>query len=306
MHLASSLILAVALGGAREDFAAQWNDWKAELSGYRLTQPRYGQARAGHAVMIWVTEPFSKSKHVKLDKPEAAGADRVEVMKLNLVRRFRTGVYDYNLLTSVFSPIAFERGRPRLPEKVAFSSQEWCGAVFAQLTRDGAGMRSTWNSYFEAEGDGSAQLAADDEAVFDDDLWWKLRELAQPFPPGKHRFYPSLTSVRLAHAPMTAGTLEAKRGAAEELKVPAGTFKAIRWELSMTWAERKQTRTVWVEDAPARRILAWDGEVPSFTGSNEPARERAELTGSFRDTYWQHNKVEDDALFDKLGITPRR
>src|SRR6185295_3327862 len=45
----------LSLGAA---FESHWQDGKAELDGYRYTVTRYGHARAGTAVMVYVTEPF--------------------------------------------------------------------------------------------------------------------------------------------------------------------------------------------------------------------------------------------------------
>ena len=51
----------VAQAPAFDDaFWKQWGDGQAELSGYDLTFPRYGQLRRGVAVTIFVTEMFFK------------------------------------------------------------------------------------------------------------------------------------------------------------------------------------------------------------------------------------------------------
>ena len=43
--LAAAVLLAGS-GASAQDFWKHWGDGQAELSGYRLTQPRYGAARA--------------------------------------------------------------------------------------------------------------------------------------------------------------------------------------------------------------------------------------------------------------------
>ena len=102
------LALAVLAGfaaparAADPSFDAYWHDGKAELDGYRLELSRYGAPRPAQAVMIFVTEPFSQSKHVKLDDPSRSPGDAVDVLKLNLVRDFQTGIYDYNTMVSLF------------------------------------------------------------------------------------------------------------------------------------------------------------------------------------------------------------
>ena len=65
-------------------FGDYWYQGKAELTSYTLEQARYGEVHQGHAVLIYVTEDCSRHKQVKIDDPDAAGADRVMVMKLNL------------------------------------------------------------------------------------------------------------------------------------------------------------------------------------------------------------------------------
>src|SRR5688572_25287753 len=91
-----------ARSAAADPFWSAWGDGKAELDGYRLVQPRYGTVRKGHAVLIFVTEDFSDSLRVKADPGKHPASDVYPVLKLNAVRRFQTGIYDYSVLTSTF------------------------------------------------------------------------------------------------------------------------------------------------------------------------------------------------------------
>ncbi len=88
--------------GAEPDFSSFWHDGRAELDGYQWNVTRYGQRRSGECVMIYVTEPFSESKRVKVDDPSRDPDDTFDGLKLNLVWDFQTGLYDYNTMTSVF------------------------------------------------------------------------------------------------------------------------------------------------------------------------------------------------------------
>ena len=301
------LLVALVAAQTPTEFYAHWSDSRAELDGYRLTQPRYGEPRPGEAIMVWVTEGFSAHKHVKLDHPEKAGEDSVTVMKLNLIRKFVTGIYDYSLMTSVFSPVVFPPApsSAETPLKISFTSQEWCGNVFQQLVRNPDALESRWFSYFEAEGDGAERIALSDDLLTDDETWYRMRELTRPFKSGTYRLIPALHSVRLSHAPPVPGTVTVSRSAAPEtLTVPAGTFVVTRWTLALSWGPRgnqRQARTVWVESALPHRIIAWEGDAASFQG-NEPSRERAELTGSIRDTYWSHHRLGDEHLRSALGL----
>lgn len=70
--------------GVPGGFWKHWGDGQAELSGYRLIQPRYGQPRLGQAVLIFVTETFSERDRVKADPGKHPASDEFPVMKLNL------------------------------------------------------------------------------------------------------------------------------------------------------------------------------------------------------------------------------
>ena len=132
--LPSLLLLSLAAPSPAQDFWDHWGDGKAELNGYALKQPRYGAVRTGTSVLIFVTEDFSDTLRVKADPGKHPASDVYPVMKLNAVRDFPTGIYDYNVMTSAFLRVA-----PGWPvAKVSFSSQEWCGHVWHQLVpRDG-------------------------------------------------------------------------------------------------------------------------------------------------------------------------
>ena len=70
---------------------------------------------------------------MKADPGRHPEAEVFPVMKLNAVRDFQTGIYDYNVMTSTFLRVA--AGWP--VAKVSFSSQEWCGHVVAPADSPG-------------------------------------------------------------------------------------------------------------------------------------------------------------------------
>ncbi|MFN0061117.1 MAG: hypothetical protein ACKVPX_01165 [Myxococcaceae bacterium] len=296
--LALALMLPL-LGTAQTDFRSHWGDWKAEIDSYQLVQPRYGEARKGTAVMIWVTEPFSVEKHVKPDQPTAGDGKTAHVLKLNMLRRFTTGIYDYSLMLSVFSPLVFDEQHQspgdHRPLKVTFTGQDWCGHVFHQLDTRGATLESQWNSYFESEGDGREKLPLTADTLLEDELWFRLRGLTVPLKPGKYRFVPSVVSARLAHTPLSPGTMQLSEAKRESITVPAGTFATRRHELVLSFPDSrpKLKRQIWVEEAYPHRIVSWTSDALGFRGK-EPTQERGQLMGSVRDTYWQHNRVQDE------------
>ncbi|MFQ5446593.1 MAG: hypothetical protein ACE5FF_06640, partial [Saprospiraceae bacterium] len=187
----------VAQHGTGNEFAAYWYKGEAELNSYRLVQSRYGEPREGNAVLVFVTEDFSKSKQVKLDRPDAAGKDKVPVMKLNNIRKFVTGIYDYSMMASVFTPV--DVGKYPHSLKMTTSSQEWCGQAFTQLNLKGNSYQLNSYSYFEEEGDEQRKLG---EAMLEDELWTRLRISPASIPQGEVDLIPSGFYNRLLHQPL--------------------------------------------------------------------------------------------------------
>ncbi len=68
--VAWTALLALAAPAGAQDFWKHWGDGQAEVNGYRLTQPRYGAARAGTAVYVFVTEGFSDRLRVKATRAD--------------------------------------------------------------------------------------------------------------------------------------------------------------------------------------------------------------------------------------------
>ena len=279
-------------------FWKHWGDGRAELAGYDLTFPRYGAPRQGVAVAIFVTETFSNTLRVKSDPGKHLKADEYPVIKLNLVRDFPTGVYDYNLMTSAFVALAEVNGRPAgSPTKVSFSSQEWCGNVYSQLRFDRDEVRHALHSYFDGEADAENSFRAPRDAVSEDALLLWARGIAAPaLAPGEAREVPlvrSLAVSRLHHQPMVVESATLSRAAAPaRVTVPAGTFDTETFSAAI---EGDRTWTIDVERAEPRRIVRWttsDGE-------------RGELLAADRLAYWKMNGPGFDTELARLGLKTR-
>lgn len=265
-------------------FWRHWSDGQAELNGYHLVQPRYGEMREGHAVLIFVTEPFSRSKTVKVDRYDRNDPDQFTAFKLNHARYFQTGLYPYSVMTSVF----VDPARDMAPVKTSFTGQEWCGHVFEEAVVGPKGVDVRVNSYFEGE---SGQRTVP-VSVLEDTLFITARGLMSGGPGtalmGMGTMLPSALFRRFAHQPAGPMRTALAWGKARTVTVPAGSFE-VR---SLSW-NRGETRCALDIEVPApHRIIGWsctDGE-------------KAQLTGSFRSPYWQKNRNGDEQLREKLGI----
>jgi len=140
-----------------------WDDGNAEVARYTARQMRYGEERAGELVLITVKESFDPERLVKADGPSHAHA--IDVIKLNAVLTFQTGVYTYHQMASVYST------RPELsPIKLAVTSQEWCGTTTNLLSVRGDHALSRSFSYHGAEGERSVSFELPDDVVLEDAL----------------------------------------------------------------------------------------------------------------------------------------
>lgn len=264
----------------KSDFHEYWYAGKAEVVSYELKQSRYGEMREGKAVLIFVTEPFSRSKQVKLDDPEKAGNDKSTVMKVNFTKKFITGIYPYSMMMSAFTPVdALDR-----TEKVTMSSQEWCGQVFAQMNLNGRKYDVDSYSYFEQEGDLEFKL---DATLLEDGIWNLIRLNYKSLPTGQIDIIPGLFFTRLNHQDLqaqkaTAILTENEQEATYTIKYPdrilAISFSTVFPYHILSWKETFQ--------GPGGK---------SFTTS-------ATLDKELHIDYWTKNKNSDRYLRDSLNL----
>ncbi|MEQ1832187.1 MAG: hypothetical protein ABL977_03965 [Candidatus Eisenbacteria bacterium] len=305
IRLSMVLLLLASAGAAAPEpdrFGDGWHDGKAELDGYRYTVQRYGHARSGRAVAIYVTEPFSRARHVKLDDPDRTPADAVEVLKLNLMRDFQTGIYDYHTMLSVFADAA-----DFAPLKVAFTSTEWCGQVNEELHvgPTGRSVLHRVSSYFEGENT-QQPLPLPSGGLQEDALFIVLRGLRGAFlRPGESRTVPFLASAflrRLTHAPAVWRRATLTRLAAPRVtEVPAGRFECDLYEVR---PDDGRLGRFELERAWPHRVIRWQWQAAAGSGALEGA-DQGELTGSMRIDYWRTHDPGDERLLADIGLAPR-
>lgn len=255
-----------------------WYQGKAELTAYDVQQERYGEMRKAEQVSIFVTEDFSKQKQVKLDNPASAGQDRVPVLKLNTVRHFQTGIYDYSLMESVFVPAD---GGQTL--KTTCTVQDWCGHVFMQTNLTDGGYRVRQFSYFETEGD--AETKVEGRHRLEDDLWVRLRFGPAYLPLGKLSIVPSAFYARMRHKPFVAHPAE--------LRLEQGATESA---LVLQYSDIPRRLTIRFENTTPYRIVGWeelDGEKLMSKGT----RKSVVVTD-----YWGKHGLEHDGWRDSLKL----
>ena len=254
------------------------------MSGYRITTNRYGEPRQGELVLIYVTEPHDGRILIKDDAVDKV--NKVNMLKLNVSLKFRTGIYPYSLMTSIFSPVDTARRERFAPAKISFSAQEWCGHVYQVWKPTPGGFSSEVRSYFASEGDKTETVPTKPDALYEDALLIQLRELDGAFNQKKNwsgDFVPSIWTFRKGHraARPIDGTIV--RSTAEF------NGKAVTlFEIAYAQVKRK----VYVEREFPRRILGWttnDGE-------------QATLLKTARLPYWQLNHLGNESYLKEIGL----
>lgn len=258
-------------------FNEYWYAGVAELSTYEVRQERYGEIRSAEQVNIFVTEDLSKSKQVKLDDAGVAGQDRVPVLKLNAIRRFHTGIYDYSLMQSVFTPVS---GAPTL--KTTTSVQDWCGHVFMQLNLESEGYHLRGFSYFESEGDQDLKLGS---ALLEDEIWSRIRLNPAAVPTGKIQLLPSAWYIRLRHKPATAQ--------AAEIQIEKGSSESI---LKLNYTGIPRQLSIRFETEFPHKILGWEETNEGKLSS------QGKLKSTRKSAYWGEHENVHTPLRDTLML----
>lgn len=264
-----------------QEFKEYWYSGQAEITSYALQQPRYGQMRDGHAVLVFVTEPFSADKQVKAD---AHKSDNIPVLKLNSTKKYLTGVYPYSIMSSSFYPVHDNAHAL----KITFSAQEWCGQVYAQLNnRDQFEVMS--HSYFESEADQNLTL---DKVTLENELWNKIRIDPKDLPIGDFKIVPSMEYVRLSHKELKSYNANASL-----------TENGEESEYLIVYPELQRTLKIKFSTAFPYTIEGWTETFISGYGEGaKTMTSKAKRIKSIKSPYWQKNGNEHVSLRDSLGL----
>ena len=263
-------------------FNAYWYKGKAELCSYDYFINRYDEPRKGYQVFIFVTEDLSKSKQVKLDDAGKAGDDRVPVLKLNALQRFQTGIYDYSLMSSLFTPVDINNFKHSL--KATTTVQDWCGHVFTQLNLKNDKYHVAQFSYFESEGDKTSDTEG--VAMLEDEVFTRLRIKPESLVSSNVKIIPNLTYTRLRHKPI------APQNASIEIKENGKNLKTC----IVNYPEIKRRLEVDFEATSPYKIMGFK----EFDG--DKVMSEAKFRKSVMSAYWSEHDVKSEPLRTALGL----
>jgi hypothetical protein len=262
------------------DFGKYWYQGKAEVSTYKLVQERYNQMREGYVVNVFVTEDMSKSKQVKLDNPDKNPNDKITVLKLNQIKRFETGIYDYSIMSSVFTPVDLQQHPNSI--KSTLTVQDWCGQTFTQSNLNGGSIKIKCNSYFESEGDSEVKI---NKTLTEDELWNRIRIDPTSIPMGKVKILPTLLYNRFKHIPAKV----------EEAMISTSESTNIK-TLTVQYTSIKRYLKINYDAAFPYQILGWEESITDGKVT------KATLIKTILSDYWTKNGNDFNGLRDSIGL----
>ena len=271
-----SLLLALPLHADKiRDF---WFNG-AEISSFKLSQSRYGKNHPGHAELIFVTEPFLIGKQVK---DESGKGDSTDVLKLNALTTFNTGLYSYRTMTSTFRPIDLKKFPHAL--KSTTSIQDWCGQAFQQSNFRNNSWSVQLRSYFENAGDKKLTLPS---AHLEDELWITLRLDPKKLPTGETEIIPGAIFTRFNHQAISA--VKAKAVLSESSG--SSTY-------TLTYPSLSRTLSIHFDTAFPHIIRKWEEKIKADTTTATLSKRLMNVP------YWKLHNPEDAAKRKQLGLDP--
>jgi len=208
------------------------------------------------------------------------------------LRKFTTGVYDYSMFTSTFTPL----DRQQFPKtlKVSSSSQEWCGNMYLQLNyRDGM-YKTELRSYFEGEGDQNVTI---NDGILEDELFNILRMDPNTLPQGDFRLIPSANYIQLKHAKLASVSAKGTLKNYTEKEFSGTNLK--EYVVAMPSLQRT-LKIVFEQEAPYK-IVGWLDAYPSAF-DKKVRISKVTLQRQKMLDYWSKNALKDATLRKELGI----
>ncbi|MFK8056953.1 MAG: hypothetical protein AB8F78_12595 [Saprospiraceae bacterium] len=263
-----------------EGWDAYWYSGTAEVNTYDLIQNRYGEDRIGDAVLVFVTEPFLPIQQVK-DDGRPSKEEAVSVLKLNRIHRFNTGIYDYSLMLSAFTPVSRDQYPRTL--KTSLSAQDWCGHSWWQLNLKKGKYQAERRSYFQSEADVTNTI---DGVLLEDEIPALVRLDPTRIPTGKQQVIPGAMYSALFHKIPEAQNAEIR-------KVMQGNGEM---HVSINYPAASRSLTYEFEGAFPNKLLGWKETVRGEVLSS------ATLKHSSQRPYWGQNSEKYAPLRDTLGL----
>ena len=268
-----------------------WSQGKAEVNVYEVSQNRYRENHSGQLVSVFVTEDFLTNKQVKNEY--YVNENSTWILKNIQLKKFTTGVYDYSLFNSVFTPI----DRNKFPKslKVSASSQEWCGTIYTQFNLNlNSEYKVEHRSYFEKEGDRTTRIKS---SYLEDEVFTVLRMNPLLLPLGTVQLIPPANYLQLKHL-----QIQSYKAFTSLIPYNEKEFSGSNlMQYKIVYPQLKRTIRIVFENKVPYKIMGWFEKFPSsFDG-------KLRTTSVILKTqkmlpYWKQNSLKDKQLREELGL----
>lgn len=262
------------------DLDPYWYQGKAEVSSYEISQARYREEHPGDAVLVFVAEDFLTDKQVKNESYSSDAS--AKVLKANMLRKFTTGIYDYSIMTSVFTPADIRKFPHSF--KVTMSAQDWCGQNYVQVNNRDRNYELQQFSYFEQEGDVIEKVS--NSVWLEDEIWTRLRMDPYSLPTGNIEMLPSLATLRLLHMQNTALSATATLSDYVGDQFEGVDLKSYK----VAYEGNPRVLDIIFEAGAPYKIAGWTEA--SRGGLETVAKRKAEVLSP----YWSKNALQDSTL----------
>lgn len=270
-----------------------WYQGAGEVNTFELQQNRYRDIHPGHAVLVFVSEDFLTDSQVKNDN--YSNPNSTNILKLNRIDRFTTGIYDYSLMSSVFTPV--KTGDIAHTLKVTNSSQDWCGQTFSQMnySKEKGAYNFQLRSYFENEGDQNESVSG---AFLEDELMNRIRMGYEFLPQGEYHVIPSMSFLRLRHK--AVGNYKAVLKVSDYQGDKVKTEKQAK-VYTINYPSLDRTLQIIFQTQAPHLIEGWIDTYPSaFDGQKRSTI--AQRKNTVLEPYWSLNSASQTNLRAEIGI----
>ena len=240
---------------------------------------------------MFVTEDFLTNKQVKNEY--YVNKNSTWILKNIQLKKFTTGVYDYSLFNSVFTPI----DRNKFPKslKVSASSQEWCGTIYTQFNLNlNSEYKVEHRSYFEKEGDRTTRIKS---SYLEDEVFTVLRMNPLLLPLGTVQLIPPANYLQLKHL-----QIQSYKAFTSLIPYNEKEFSGSNlMQYKIVYPQLKRTIRIVFENKVPYKIMGWFEKFPSsFDG-------KLRTTSVILKTqkmlpYWKQNSLKDKQLREELGL----
>ncbi len=274
-----------------KEFTAYWYGGEGEISHYDLYQARYGEMRKGSAILVFVTEDFLPDVQVKHERGDMP---KISVLKLNLIKKFVTGIYEYSMMTTIFKPVDHSQYLHAL--KVTTSSQEWCGHTYTQINNRGKEYNVESHSYFQKEADQTFTMPV---VWLEDELWNTLRLNPAKLPTGDINIIPSTMSSRLTHIPLKTQRAKATLQEYNKDDMPGSELQVY----TLKYTEPVRELNIIFESEFPYSIAGWTETYKDGWNENAPElTTKAVRASTIKSAYWNQHGNKDEVLREKLNL----